>query len=49
VERPIHINAWVVLPDHMQCVWTLPEEDSGYATRIGAAKARFTMWVRGSG
>jgi len=33
----------------MHCVWTLPEGDSGYATRIGAIKARFTMWVRRSG
>lgn len=22
-ERPFHIDAWVVLPDHMHCVWTL--------------------------
>jgi putative transposase len=24
-ERPFAIDAWVVLPDHMHCVWTLPE------------------------
>jgi len=24
-ERPFRIDAWVVLPDHMHCVWTLPE------------------------
>ena len=21
-ERPFHIDAWVVLPNHMHCVWT---------------------------
>lgn len=26
-ERPFHIDAWVVLPDHMHTVWTLPPGD----------------------
>lgn len=41
-ERPFHIDAWVVLPDHMHCVWTLPEGDADYPTRMGAIKARFS-------
>lgn len=24
-RRAFHIDAWVVLPDHMHCQWTLPE------------------------
>ncbi|MBA1702707.1 transposase, partial [Escherichia coli] len=24
-DRPFEINAWVVLPEHMHCIWTLPE------------------------
>lgn len=44
-ERPFEINAWVVLPDHMHCVWTLPEGDDGYATRVGLIKARFSRGV----
>ncbi len=40
-ERPFHIDAWVVLPDHMHCVWTLPEGDANYSVRMGAIKARF--------
>ena len=24
MDRPFGIEAWVVLPDHMHCVWTLP-------------------------
>lgn len=26
-RQPFHIDAWVVLPDHLHCVWTLPEGD----------------------
>ena len=26
-NQPFHIDAWVVLPDHMHCVWTLPVGD----------------------
>ena len=48
-ERPFGMNAWVVLPDHMHCVWTLPEGDADYSTRMAAIKARFTMAVRRSG
>lgn len=44
-ERPFHIDAWVVLPDHMHCIWTLPEGDSDFSTRMGAIKARFTRRV----
>jgi putative transposase len=41
-ERPFRIEAWVVLPDHMHCVWTLPQSDSDYATRWSVIKARFS-------
>jgi len=26
-RHPFHIDAWVVLPDHMHCLWTLPPGD----------------------
>jgi len=26
--NPFHIDAWVVLPDHMHCLWTLPSGDT---------------------
>lgn len=48
-ERPFAINAWVVLPDHMHCIWTLPDGDTDYSTRMAAIKARFTMTLRRSG
>jgi putative transposase len=36
------IEAWVLLPDHMHCIWTLPENDSDYSKRWGLIKAKFT-------
>lgn len=41
-ERPFRIDAWVVLPDHMHCVWTLPEGDADFSTRWSVIKARFS-------
>jgi putative transposase len=48
-KRPFGIDAWVVLPDHMHCVWTLPERDSDYSMRMASIKAQFTRDVRRSG
>jgi putative transposase len=48
-KRPFAIDAWVVLPDHMHCVWTLPEGDCDYSTRMASIKAQFTMGLRRSG
>lgn len=39
---PFEINAWVVLPDHLHAIWTLPEGDSDYALRWASIKARFS-------
>ncbi|WP_274577719.1 REP-associated tyrosine transposase [Sulfitobacter sp. PR48] len=44
-ERPFRIDAWVVLPDHMHCVWTLPEGDRDFSTRVQVIKARFSRRV----
>ncbi len=41
-ERPFQINAWVVLPDHLHCVWTLPAGDADFSIRWGAIKGRFS-------
>lgn len=43
LKRPFDIDAWVVLPDHMHCIWTLPEGDSDFSTRWSAIKAQFSM------
>jgi putative transposase len=41
-RKPFQINAWVVLPDHMHAIWTLPPEDSDYSSRWREIKKRFT-------
>ena len=33
VQRPFTVNAMVVLPDHLHCIWTLPTADDDYPTR----------------
>jgi putative transposase len=29
-KYPFNINGWVVLPEHMHCIWTLPPGDSDF-------------------
>ena len=48
-DKPFSIEAWVVLPDHMHCIWTLPEGDTDYSNRVGMLKARFSRELRRSG
>ncbi|MCG6860208.1 MAG: transposase [Chromatiaceae bacterium] len=44
-ERPFAIDAWVVLPDHMHCIITLPEGDDDFSNHIKAIKIRFSRGV----
>src|SRR5207248_2670193 len=37
-RAPFHIDAWVVLPDHMRCLWTLPQGDANFPGRWRAIK-----------
>jgi REP-associated tyrosine transposase len=41
-KSPFHIDAWVVLPDHMHCIWTLPEGDADFSGRWKAMKIQFS-------
>jgi putative transposase len=43
---PFHIDAWVVLPDHMHCLWTLPPDDFEFPARWQMIKATFSRSVR---
>ncbi|MDP1636813.1 MAG: hypothetical protein Q8L62_01775 [Candidatus Nitrotoga sp.] len=46
VARPFVIDAWVLLPDHLHCVCTLPDGDADFSTRwmmIKRASERF-LW-----
>ena len=39
---PFHIDAWVVLPEHMHCIWTLPDDDTDFSNRWRMIKAVFS-------
>ena len=41
-RHPFHIDAWVVLPDHMHCIWTLPPDDFDFPIRWRVIKALFS-------
>lgn len=44
-ERPFGIAEWVVLPDHLHCIWRMPEGDADYSVRWRLIKARFSRAV----
>ncbi|MGH8547584.1 MAG: REP-associated tyrosine transposase [Methylococcales bacterium] len=44
-QRPFRIDAWVVLPDHLHCVWTLPPGDDDFSNRWKAIKIRFVQAI----
>ncbi|MCB1866396.1 MAG: transposase [Chromatiales bacterium] len=45
---PFVIDAWVLLPDHLHCIWQLPDGDAEYSKRWGMIKAAFSRDVRGA-
>lgn len=44
-RHPFHIDAMVILPDHLHAIWTLPPGDSDFPTRWMLIKAGFTRRV----
>ena len=45
VRFPFESPAWVLLPDHLHCIWKLPEGDADFPTRWRLIKARFSRLV----
>ncbi|HFZ8994941.1 TPA: transposase [Citrobacter freundii] len=45
--RPFDIDACTVLPEHIHCIWTLPENDCDFSSRWREIKKRFTKSLRG--
>jgi putative transposase len=44
-KEPFHVDAWVVLPDHMHAIWTLPSGDDRYSDRWRAIKKAFSKAI----
>lgn len=41
-QHPFHIDGWVVLPEHMHFILTLPQGDDDYAIKIRLIKTYFS-------
>jgi putative transposase len=43
--RPFGIDAIVILPDHLHCLWTLPPGDADYSVRWARIKQAFSRRI----
>jgi len=48
IEYPFNIDAIVILPDHLHCIWTLPDNDFDFSVRWRRIKASFSRNYSGS-
>jgi putative transposase len=44
--HPFAIDVWVLQPDHIHCIWTLPDGDFNYSKRWSIIKRKFTQCIR---
>ncbi|ESS73623.1 hypothetical protein MGMO_15c00440 [Methyloglobulus morosus KoM1] len=42
-RHPFTVDAWVLLPDHLHCMWTLPSDDADYPLRWGLIKRMVSL------
>ena len=42
-KHPFTIDAWVLLPDHLHCIWTLPLDDADFGIRWAIIKRFVTQ------
>ena len=42
-KRPFMIDAWVLLPDHVHCIWTLPPGDADFSMRWSMIKRQVSV------
>ncbi|HET9818829.1 MAG TPA: transposase [Rhodanobacteraceae bacterium] len=41
-QHPFTVDAAVILPDHLHCIWTLPPDDADFSMRWHAIKSAFS-------
>jgi len=41
-RHPFKIDAFVLLPDHLHCIWTMPHDDADFSTRWRLIKSYFS-------
>ena len=42
IRYPFVVVAWVLLPDHLHCIWELPPQSADFSTRWRLIKTQFT-------
>jgi len=47
-KHPFNIDAIVILPEHLHCIWTLPKDDADYKTRWMLIKTSFSRNIPAS-
>jgi putative transposase len=45
-RHPFVVDAWVLLPDHIHCIWSLDTTDPDFSRRWSIIKRRFTQGFR---
>lgn len=45
---PFSIDGWVLLPDHLHCIWTLPDRDADFSRRWSIIKRLTTQKLKDS-
>ena len=45
-RKPFYIDAWVILPEHLHCIWTLPGDDSDFSARSRDIKGCFSKELK---
>ncbi len=44
-RHPFRVDAIVILPEHLHCLWTLPSGDADFSMRWSLIKARFSRSI----
>ena len=47
-KYPFSLNAIVILPDHLHCIWRLPENDTDFSMRWRLIKRYFSLEISAS-
>jgi putative transposase len=48
LRHPFQMEAVVILPDHLHCIWTLPPDDSDFSSRWSLIKSQFSRGIEKS-
>jgi putative transposase len=44
-RHPIKLDAYVILPEHLHCIWTLPPGDADFSIRWNLLKSHFSRTI----